>query len=137
MSLSDGLKAPDANGFYLREIPKRVLVYEIEGPLVFGTIETFVRTSLSAGSGCDVLILRMRRTIYLDAGCLRILEGLVRDCHKKGIALFVSDIHTQPFMLAVNSGLDEKIGKDRFFGNLDEALAASVELVGITHEGKR
>lgn len=137
MSLSDGLKASDSNGLYLREIPKRVLVYEIEGPLVFGTIETFVRTSLLAGSGYEVLILRMRRTIYLDAGGLRILEGLVRDCHKKGITLFVSDIHTQPFMLAVNSGLDEKIGMERIFGNLDEALAASAELVGITHEGKR
>ena len=140
MSLSDGSKAGDAadsNGLYLREIPKRVLVYEIEGPLVFGTIEMFMRTFLSASSGCDVLILRMRRTIYLDAGALRILEGLVSDCRMKGIALFVSDIHTQPFMLAVNSGLDEKIGKDRIFGNLDEALAASAGLVGVTHEGKQ
>jgi len=138
MSLSDGLQAgdaSDANRLSVRWIPKGVLVYEIEGPLVFGVMETFVRTFLPRDSGCRVLILRMRRTIFIDAGGLRIIEGIVIECQKKGIALFVSDIHTQPFMLAAKSGLDEKIGRERIFGNIDEALAASAELIGVARAG--
>lgn len=114
----------DANSLARRSIPKGVLVFEIDGPLFFGTVQKFEAVVLNAGTkGCKVLVLRMRNTIYIDAGGLQVLRELERDCLKRGITLIISDIHTQPYMLATKSGIDEIIGKENIVGNLDEALA--------------
>jgi SulP family sulfate permease len=88
---------------------------------------------LGASAGCKVLVIRMRSTIYLDAGGLHVIAELARDCRKRNITLLVSDIHTQPFMLAAKTGLDETIGKENIFGNLDEALERAASLVGSTY----
>ncbi len=133
MALSDGASVPDENSLSLRKIPKNVIVYEIEGPLFFGTVQKFESMILGASAGCKVLVIRMRSTIYLDAGGLHVIAELARDCRKRNITLLISDIHTQPFMLAAKAGLDETIGKENIFGNLDEALERAASLVGSTY----
>jgi SulP family sulfate permease len=139
--VAEAASAPkaDPNSFSLRSIPKRVLVFEIEGPLFFGTVQKFEQMVLAPGVESKVLVLRMRNTMYLDAGGIHVIEDLHRDCRKRGITLLLSDIHTQPFMLAVKTGLDRKLGTENIFGNLDEALARAAEIVGVpytkeTHE---
>ncbi len=134
IEMANGSDGPDDNSLSLRKIPKNVLVYEIEGPLFFGTVQKFESVILGAGGRYKVLVLRMRSTIYLDAGGIHVLAELARDCKKKGITLLVSDIHTQPFMLAAKSGLDETLGKDNIFGNLDEALEKAARLLGVPYE---
>ena len=123
----------DDNSLSLRAIPKGVMVYEIEGPLFFGTVQKFEQMMLSAGPSCRVLILRMRSTIYLDAGGLHVLSQLKDDCKKRNVHLIISDIHTQPFMLAAKTGLDKKIGEEFIFGNLDEALEKAASLLGVPY----
>ncbi len=121
----------DPNSFNLRHIPKDILVYEIDGPLFFGSIQKFEQAIKQTDYVYRVLILRMRSTRYLDAGGINIIDQLHTDCLKKKVILLISDIHTQPFILANKSGLDEKIGKDNIFGNLDEALERAASLIGI------
>ncbi|HNY20825.1 MAG TPA: hypothetical protein PKO22_01620, partial [Treponemataceae bacterium] len=59
---------------------------------------------------------------------------LARDCAKRHIELLISDIHTQPYMLVVKTGLDVKLGENRIFGNLDEALVRAASIVGVPYE---
>jgi len=126
--------ATDTNSLSLRKIPRHVMVFEIEGPLFFGTVQKFEKMMLTAGTDCKVLILRMRSTIYLDAGGIHVIEDLARDCAKRHIELLLSDIHTQPYMLVVKTGLDVKLGENRIFGNLDEALVRAASIVGVPYE---
>lgn len=112
----------DPNSLNLRTIPKGVVVFEIEGPLFFGSVQKFERSLEMSGYRYNVLIIRMRNTVYLDAEGIRLLEQLYYECQKKEITLLLSDIHTQPFMLATKTGLDTLIGANAVFGNLDEAL---------------
>ena len=134
LDVPESVRTDDSNSLALRTIPKNVMVYEIEGPLFFGTIQKFEAAVLDAGgAGCKVLILRMRSTIYLDAGGIQVIRELAADCRRKGITLLLSDIHTQPFMIAAKSGLDESIGKENIFGNLDEALERAASILGIAY----
>lgn len=123
----------DANSFNLRNIPKKVLVYEIEGPLFFGSIQKFEQAMAMVEFEYKVMILRMRSTLYVDAGGLNIIAQLNEDCRQKNITLLVSDIHTQPFMLAHQTGLDKKIGDGNIFGNLDEALERAASILGVSY----
>jgi SulP family sulfate permease len=128
------VSAKDPNSLNLRTIPKFVMVYEIEGPLFFGSIQKFEQAVAMVEFDYKVMILRMRSTLYVDAGGLNIIAQLHQDCRKKNITLLVSDIHTQPFMLAVQTGLDKKIGTENIFGNLDEALEKAASILGVYYE---
>lgn len=113
----------DPNAFNRFAIAKGVAAFELLSPLSFGALERFERYALARGSGYKALVLRMREAIYVDEAGLRIIGHLAAECRRRGIAFLVSDIHTQPYMLAAESGLEDAIGKENFFGNFGEALA--------------
>lgn len=111
------------------EIPKDVMIYEINGPLFFGTIRKFELAMERTKNTYKVLILRMRNTLYLDAGGLRALEQCKAACDRKGITIVLSGIHTQPFMLCEKTGMTEKIGRENIFDNINAALERAKEII--------
>lgn len=111
------------------DIPAGVLVYEIEGPLFFGTVRKFELAVEQAGVEYKVLVLRMRNTIYLDAGGIQALEQCKAACDRKGVTIILSGIHTQPYMLCEKTGIADKIGRDNILGTIDGALERAKELV--------
>lgn len=112
------------------DVPVGVLVYEIEGPLFFGTVRKFEMAVERAGAEFKVLVIRMRNTIYLDAGGLNALEQCKAACDRKGVKIVLSGIHTQPYMLCEKTGMADKIGRENIFDNIDGAMARSREIVG-------
>ncbi len=130
-------EAHDRNSLALRKVPEGVLVFEIEGPLFFGSVQKFESNVLMDSTRYRALVLRMRSTIYLDAAGLHVLEQLWKDCQKKNITLLISDIHTQPYLLAKKAGLEATVGTANVFGNLDDALARAAEILGVPYERER
>lgn len=115
------------------DVPKDTMVYEIDGPLFFGTVRKFeiaVERAGMAGITHKVLILRMRKTIYLDAGGLKALEQAKSACDRKGVTIVLSGIHTQPYMLLEKSGMAEKLGRENVCANIELALNRAREIVG-------
>lgn len=112
------------------DVPAGVLVYEIDGPLFFGTVRKFELAVERAGAEFKVLVIRMRNTIYLDAGGLNALEQCKAACDRKGVTIVLSGIHTQPYMLCEKTGMADKIGRANIFDNIDAAMARTRELVG-------
>ncbi len=114
------------------DIPENCFVYEIEGPLFFGTVRKFELATERAQASCKVLVLRMRNTIYLDAGGIKALEQAKAACDRKGITIVISGIHTQPYMLLEKTGMADIIGRDNIFDNITSALNRANELVKTT-----
>lgn len=112
------------------DIPSGTFVFEIEGPLFFGTIQKFEEATARTGIEFKVLVLRMQNTIYLDAGGIHVLEQLYESCRKRNVILLISEIHTQPYMLAIKTGLTVKLGNENFFGSLPEALVRGAAICG-------
>ena len=122
-------KSPKTNDYEEQiSIPKDVMIYEINGPLFFGTIRKFEVATERTKNNYKVLILRMRNTLYLDAGGLRALEQCKAACDRKGITIILSGIHTQPFMLCEKTGMSEKIGRENIFDNINAALERAKEI---------
>lgn len=120
----------DANTIMQRSIPGSVAVFEINGPLFFGTVHKF-RESISLNSDYKVLIIRMRNVPYMDTGGLRTLEDIHEQCRKSHVHLLISDIHTQPLFISESAGFLEKIGIDNVLGNLDEAINHARGILGL------
>lgn len=110
------------------DLPKGVMVYEIEGSLFFGTVRKFEYAIERAGSDCKAIIFRMRNLIYLDAGGIQALEQAKAACDRKGITIILSGIHTQPYLLCEKSGMSEKIGKENICANINAALERAKEV---------
>ena len=104
------------------DLPKGAMVYEIDGPLFFGTVPKFEVAVEKAGVDYKVLILRMRNTIYLDAGGIRALEQAKTACDRRGITIVISGIHTQPYMLLEKTGMADKMGRENIYDHISGAL---------------
>ena len=111
------------------EIPESAVVYEIDGPLFFGTVRKFEFAIERAGANAKVLILRMQNMIYIDAGGIRALEQAKAACDKNGITIVISGIHTQPYILFSKMGMIEKLGKENMCADIKEALSRTNQLL--------
>ena len=111
------------------EIPEKTVVYEIDGPLFFGTVRKFELAMEKAEIECKAFIVRMRNTNYVDAGGLKALEQCKEACDRKNITIILSGVHTQPYMLMEKTGMLNLLGKENVFENISSALQRAKEIV--------
>lgn len=130
-ALISGIHSPDMPDEKL-DLPAGAMVYEIDGPLFFGTVRKFevaVERAGMTGMSYRVLILRMRNTIYLDAGGIRALEQAKASCDRKGITIVISGIHTQPYMLLEKTGMADKLGRENIHDHISLALERAKQIL--------
>lgn len=95
VEVSSGVDDP-GDGDQRARLPKGVEVYQISGPLFFGTANRLDNLLDQFLSPPKVFILRMRRVPVLDASGVHALQKLADRCERKGIALVVSGLQEQP-----------------------------------------
>lgn len=105
----------------LKEIPKHTEVVEFEGPMFFASAEKF--SKIPMGEDIKVIILRMRNVPALDATAMRSLNEIYSICKHSGRTLLLSHANEQPLSVMKKAGFIDKVGKEHFLANIDEALA--------------
>lgn len=110
----------DSESLSLRVVPKHTLVYEIEGPIFFATVDELMR--IVAGANTKVIILRMRSVPTIDFTALQSMEKFYDRCKKQHITLIFSHTNPYPYSVMEKAGFVEKVGEDYFCANIDEAL---------------
>lgn len=103
-------------------LPSQTIVFEVDGPLFFGTVVKLEQAIERADVVFRTLILRVGNMIYIDAGGIHVLEELYETCCKRGARLILSEIHTQPYLLLSKSGFLKKIGAENVYGSFEEAI---------------
>jgi sulfate permease, SulP family len=77
----------------------------------------------------DVLILRMRKVLAMDATGLNALEDLYERLRRHNKQLVLSGPHTQPLFMMDKAGFLDKLGRENVCANIDLALARSREIL--------
>jgi len=126
----------DSNSIQTKEIPEGVEVYEINGPFFFGAASKFKEIIQRVENPPKVMILRMRNVPAIDATGLNLLSQIYRDNKKDGIHLILSGVHAQPLFALTQYNLIDEIGEDNIFGNIDDALDRSREVLGFSKKGR-
>ena len=129
-TLTEGEDTNDPGALSNRIVPKGVEVFEIQGSFFFGAAEKFKSVLQEASHTPQVLILRMRDMVSLDATGLRAIEEVHDRARREGWTLILSGVHAQPMVALVRSGLADLIGEDNLCGDIDLALvrASQVQL---------
>jgi SulP family sulfate permease len=121
----------ESGAIYRRRVPKGVEVYEINGPFFFGAAEKFKDTLSEISKKPKVLIVRMRNVPAIDSTGMHALQDLVRRTRRDGTVVYLSDVHAQPLLALQRSELLDEIGESCLYGNIDEALAAARQQLGL------
>lgn len=114
-----------------KDIPKYVLIYEVNGPFFFGAASKFKEAARIIEDRVKVFIMRLRNVPAIDSTGITTIEDFYEDCQKNKITLVLSGIHAQPLFAAEKAGLLEKIGIDNCCGNIDDALNRAREILGL------
>lgn len=117
----------DPDRLSLRIVPRHTLVYEIEGPIFFATVDEFMRITVT--SSTRVIILRMRDVPSMDITALGTMEQFLERCKKMGITLILSHVMEQPYSMMEKARFVEQVGRENFCANIDEALERAGNLV--------
>ncbi|MEG1513194.1 MAG: SulP family inorganic anion transporter [Raoultibacter sp.] len=125
----------DSEVTHLRELPKSVRVYEINGPMFFGMTDRI--TDISVKSFTKYLIIRMRGVPSLDSTGMNALEDLYAYCRESGVSLIFSHANDQPMKTMQRAGFVTLVGEDHFRANIDDAIAYARQLLDEEAESLR
>ena len=120
---------------HLRELPKSVRVYEINGPMFFGMTDRI--TDISVKEFTRYLIIRMRGVPSLDSSGMNALENLYEYCKENGVQLIISHANEQPMAAMRHAGFVDLVGEEHFRPNIDDAIAQSRELVAADEQAQK
>lgn len=121
------LKDPDA--ISKKQVPKGVEVYEIDGPFFFGVADCLKDVLQNLGKSPKVFILRMRKVPIIDASGMHALKEFYHKCKKDGTRLILSGVKGETAETLRKFGVEDLVGKENIFPNIDSALIFAVTLV--------
>jgi SulP family sulfate permease len=116
-------------------IPEGVLVFRVFGAFFFGAADKLETSLERAGGLPEVLILRMRDVLALDATGLESLEDLLEKLRKHKKELILCGPHSQPMFALTRAGLIDKIGLKNICGDMDNALTRADQLLADKRKG--
>jgi len=112
-----------------RMIPEGVVVFRVFGAFFFGAADKLETSLLRAGGLPDILILRMRDVLALDATGLDALEDLLEKLRIKKKELILCGPHSQPLFALTRAGFMDRLGLDNVCGDMDSSLNRARQLL--------
>ena len=113
-----------------KNIPEGVLVFRVFGAFFFGVADKLETALQRAGQEPEILILRMRKVLAMDATGLNALEDLYEKLRRRGKSLVLSGPHTQPLLVMDKAGFLDRIGRENVCAHIDAALERAREILG-------
>jgi len=105
-----------------KHIPEGVVVFRIFGAFFFGAADKLESSLRRSGQLPEVLILRMRDALALDATGLDALEDLFEKLQKQKKQLILCAPHSQPLFALTRAGLIDKLGMENICGDIDASF---------------
>lgn len=113
-------------------LPAGVEAFQISGPLFFGAANRLDDLLDQFRVPPKVFILRMRLVPVIDASGVHALETLLERCQRRGIALIVSGLQTQPRRVLAQMRLHPREGALHIVPDFDSALQLAQALIAGT-----
>ena len=110
----------DPQNIELKKVPTGVKVFEVSGPLFFGSSDKILDILSDNKTKC--IILRMRGVTAVDATAMNALETFLEKCNKKNIKLILSHVNEQPLKVMKKSGFYKDVGAENYCEHIDDAL---------------
>jgi len=104
-------------------IPKKVFIKHIEGPLFFGSTSAFQQLAKQIPDDANVIIIRLGKMPYIDQSGLYAMEDILVDLvNSDKKVLLVNPVEQPMYMLERIDIIPDLIPKEQVFSNFEECL---------------
>ncbi|TFL13673.1 STAS domain-containing protein [Pusillimonas caeni] len=111
----------------LARLPDDIMIYQIDGPLFYGAVETFEQALSDTGGAPAVLLIRLGRVPFIDATGLRTLENLADAQRAKGGRVVLAEANDRVRSKLQRMGLIEKIEGGDPGASFEQAVGRLIE----------
>ncbi len=117
-------RRPGAHSAILEQEGQRIVVFELQGPLFFGTAESLAKKLEGTWGTADYSILDMKRVNEVDSTGAKIILHLINSAAAQGKHLLISYLEGNPALwkLIEIMDLNKVLPKGQFFPDTDAAL---------------
>jgi SulP family sulfate permease len=105
-----------------RELREDVAIYDINGPLFFGTARLALKNLTVVNSKIRIVILDMTEVTMIDVSAIIAMESIVAALAKKNITLIISGLQPRMILKLRRAGVHHQEGRIQFASNTVEAL---------------
>jgi SulP family sulfate permease len=106
------------------------------GAFFFGAADKLETALKRARQEPEILILRMRKVLAMDATGLNALEDLYDKLKSRRQHLILSGPHTQPLFVMDKSGFLDRIGRENVCAHIDASLERAREILAQKRGGQ-
>lgn len=114
-----------------KEVPEGVMVYRMMGAFFFGAVDKLESVLNREKQDPEILILRMRKVMAMDATGLNALEDLYEKLQGKGKHLLLSAPHKNPLAVMEKAGFLDRLGRENVCPHIDATLDRAREILGL------
>lgn len=104
------------------DLPDSTVVYDINGPLFFGSAQKALSAITSIRSDLRVVILDMSDVTLLDMSAIVAMESIVNDLQNKSIGLVINNLQPRMILKLQRAGIGAQSGKLSFSSTLDDSF---------------
>ncbi|WP_068468530.1 SulP family inorganic anion transporter [Candidatus Protochlamydia phocaeensis] len=105
-----------------QDIPSDVVVFEIRGPFFYSVADLLDEALSRLDTVPRFFILRLNKTPLVDATGIHALKQFNKKCKQKGVVFLLSEINPNLHQLFKQSKVEELVGKEFIFSDIDTAL---------------
>lgn len=113
----------------LEDSDDKILVYQVNGPLFFGVVQSFMKKIKKVDCSAEVLILDLRHVQAIDASAIDALKQVYNHCEKLKIKFVLTHLQEQPQKVLNKMGLSNLIGEDNLYDSKVEAIEDAYEYI--------
>ncbi len=106
------------------KLPQNLKVYEVNGPLFFGSADKVEKISMDENT--ETVILNMHGVTALDSTAMNSLDSLYNKCKKQNVKLMLLSVNEQPLEVMKKSGFFDIVGEENFVSRINDVLNADV-----------
>nr|WP_275659559.1 C4-dicarboxylic acid transporter DauA [Shewanella insulae] len=105
------------------EVPESVVVYDINGPLFFGSAHKALKTIALVRPDVRVVILDMSEVTLLDMSAIVAMESIAQDLSSKKMALIINNLQPRMLLKLRRAGIRKRRGQVEYARTMDDSFA--------------
>ena len=110
------------NDHEIYKLPDNIAVYDINGPLFFGSAQKALKTISTVTPDIQVVILDMSEVTMLDMSAIIAMESIVENFSNNNIGLIINNLQPRMILKLRRAGIRKKIGKVEYSRSLTDSF---------------
>lgn len=111
------------------QLPANIAVYDINGPLFFGSAQKALKTISSVTPDIRVVILDMSEVSMLDMSAIVAMESIAESLADKQIGLIINELEPRMIVKLRRAGIRQKTGQVDFSRSLTEGIVLAKKML--------